>query len=31
MLVNRAAFTRGHVIRHTPARGHDAAHVVTVD
>lgn len=31
MLVNRAAFTRGHIIQHTPARGHDEAYVVTVD
>jgi phenylacetyl-CoA:acceptor oxidoreductase subunit 2 len=28
MLVNRAAFTRGHVIPHTPARGHDKSHIV---
>lgn len=29
MLITRAAFTRGHVIKHTPARGRDASHVVT--
>lgn len=28
MLVNRAAFTRGHVIPQTPARGRDKSHVV---
>jgi len=29
MLITRAAFTRGHVIQHTPTRGRDASHVVT--
>ncbi len=29
MLITRAAFTRGHVIQHTPARGRDPSHVVT--
>lgn len=29
MLITRAAFTRGHVIKNTPARGRDASHVVT--
>jgi phenylacetyl-CoA:acceptor oxidoreductase subunit 2 len=28
MLITRAAFTRGHVIKNTPARGRDASHVV---
>jgi phenylacetyl-CoA:acceptor oxidoreductase subunit 2 len=28
-LITRAAFTRGHVIQHTPARGRDPSHVVT--
>jgi hypothetical protein len=28
MLINRAAFTRGHVIQRTPARGRDTGHVV---
>jgi phenylacetyl-CoA:acceptor oxidoreductase subunit 2 len=28
MLITRAAFTRGHVIKHTPARGRDPSHVV---
>lgn len=28
MLINRAAFTRGHVIQHTPARGRDPSHAV---
>ena len=29
MLITRAAFTRGHVIKNTPARGREASHVVT--
>lgn len=29
MLITRAAFTRGHVIKHTPARGRDPSHIVT--
>lgn len=28
MLITRAAFTRGHVITHTPTRGRDQSHVV---
>jgi hypothetical protein len=27
-LITRAAFTRGHVIQHTPTRGRDQSHVV---
>lgn len=30
MLITRAAFTRGHIIQHTPARGRDPSHVVTL-
>lgn len=29
MLITRAAYTRGHVIPHTPSRGRDLSHVVT--
>jgi phenylacetyl-CoA:acceptor oxidoreductase subunit 2 len=29
MLITRAAFTRGHIIKHTPARGRDPSHIVT--
>jgi phenylacetyl-CoA:acceptor oxidoreductase subunit 2 len=29
MLITRAAFTRGHIIKHTPARGRDPSHLVT--
>jgi phenylacetyl-CoA:acceptor oxidoreductase subunit 2 len=29
MMITRAAFTRGHVIKQTPARGRDLSHVVT--
>jgi phenylacetyl-CoA:acceptor oxidoreductase subunit 2 len=29
MMITRAAFTRGHIIKHTPARGRDPSHVVT--
>lgn len=28
MLITRAAFTRGHMIQHTPARGRGASHIV---
>ena len=28
-LITRAAFTRGHIIKHTPARGRDPSHLVT--
>jgi phenylacetyl-CoA:acceptor oxidoreductase subunit 2 len=29
MMITRAAFTRGHIIKQTPARGRDLSHVVT--